>query len=276
MEKSTKLSIFIVILLSVFAISMLFNTNPIDVKHKLLNSTNTMSSYTLDMNSVHDIIVFSDNSTTSFTNTIISKVNADLRKKKMHIDSLAISQTDNGQRSVKTDSYLHDDLIYSLIDGEWKTFPIDQNLWDSQDEIFELINDLQSGKLTRIADIKKDEELYYAFELLPNMIDVKNRQIRNMGGTQNDVDANIKSYSNILLVDKKTFDVISVDENVEIEFFPIDRREKNKITKVVMKSNNKLDFSNINQHIDIKLPKQNYTITNQTPIYTGKVVATIS
>ncbi|MBT3408109.1 hypothetical protein HOK68_03315 [Candidatus Woesearchaeota archaeon] len=274
MNKMNKLIFLIVILLSVALISIyLMPINDIDIKSILLNNTKQLESYSLNVNLEYEITI--NNESVSYNNKIFSHIDMDLINKLMFIDSSVISLSSGQQKNIKTKTYVDGNLVYSKINGIWESFPITSDIWNNNDQIIDLISDIESSEIKRLSDEKLNGVYYYAFSLYPNMDLVKDKLIRDLGGDSNIVESEILNYEKNILIDKDTFNIVNVDENVLIKFFPKDVRSINKIETLIVNYKNKLNFYNINNDIIFDLPSDLKLTLNGSDISDSPLVANV-
>ncbi len=199
-----------------------------NLQQKIIEANTKLDYYTMDM----DMDMATETEFLGQKMSIDTKMEAtgkiDRPNKMMVMVSETTTEANGMENVMDSETYIIGDEVYTKVMGSWMKMEMQQDMWNTQDQIEQTTELIKSGTLERLKDQTLDGKSYYVVKIDPDVkklteLVMKQQQdsplMREMGESIADM---IKEYSAIIWVNKKTFIIEKTRTDMKMEITPED------------------------------------------------------
>lgn len=255
-------------ILSIFFIGIIFLTgcsnslnNP-KIQERLIAANSDLQSYSLESKATINMTAKILGKETSVRTDAESKGDIDRVNRRMALKNTVKSDMLGMRTEMDTETYVIDNQIYTKTMNMWLKMDMEQDLWEQQDQISQIIALVESGTIERMDDETIDKEAYYVVKMNPDLKKVVEMALEQQQLELSDKDIDfseiIKGYSSTIWINKKTFVIEKSRTEMRMIMTPenLGMNETEDSGEIIMDSSIEIRMTNINKEVIINIPEE--------------------
>lgn len=198
-----------------------------EIQQKLVEANSNIKSYEMQMQMDMTMDVEEEGKSESVAADMSYTGAVDVEAKKMMMIGVMKMMIDGQEMSVDTEMYMDGAYIYMKTMGQWMKMQFNEQVWDQQNQVEQMVEIVETGDLKRLPDESINGKSHYVVEVTPDMETLlelvsQNNQQMEMFPEGFDVTKFIDSYKVKYYVEKSSFIIMRQEIDMVMSFNSLD------------------------------------------------------
>ncbi|MFC1801289.1 DUF6612 family protein [Nanoarchaeota archaeon] len=227
-----------------------------EIQNKMVEANSNVDTYTVDMDMKLDMTMELFGSEMEIGTDMDATGAVDRPNKAMFLEGIMNLEMWGMKEEMDMEIYIIDDYLYTQSMGYWSKEELTEDIWSEQDQIEQAIELINSGTIERL----DDEDNYYVIKVDPDLQVLAEQVLQQQDQSDffsedMDFEDMIKEYTAVIWINKDSFVIEKSLISVKMVMTPENSGETELEGNLGMDMTVRVEISNINQEVDITLPK---------------------